>query len=46
MPIHLPGLILERKVEFNIEFALGTIPIPKALYRMALAKLQELKKQL
>jgi hypothetical protein len=36
----------QRKVEFEIEFVLGTIPISKAPYRMAPSKLNELKEQL
>lgn len=37
---------LEKEVKFNIELTLGMVPISKAPYRMALAKLLELKKQL
>lgn len=42
----LPRLAPMREVELSIELALGTIPISKALYRMALIEFQELKKQL
>lgn len=35
-----------RLLQFNIELALGTTPISKALYKMAPTKLQELKKLL
>ncbi|XP_031248922.1 uncharacterized protein LOC116106733 [Pistacia vera] len=45
-PEDLLGLPPEREVEFCIELALGMAPISKAPYRMALAELQELKKQL
>ncbi|XP_057981228.1 uncharacterized protein LOC131166670 [Malania oleifera] len=37
------GLPPNRKVEFGIELAPGTMPISKALYRMAPAELRELK---
>lgn len=37
---------LEKEVKFNIELALGTVPILKAPYRMTLAILLELRKQL
>jgi len=40
------GLPPDRKIEFVIELILGIIPISKAPYRMALAELAELKKQL
>ena len=39
----LPGLPLEREMEFSIDLLLGTTPISKAPYRMAPAELQELK---
>ena len=42
----LPGLPLERELEFSIELLPRTAPISKAPYRMAPAELQELKKQL
>ncbi|XP_031249520.1 uncharacterized protein LOC116107387 [Pistacia vera] len=45
-PEDLPRLPSESEVEFRIDLSLGTVPISKAPYRMAPAKLQELKKQL
>ena len=42
----LPGLPLEREVEFTINLAPGTAPISKAPYRMAPMELKELKIQL
>ena len=42
----LPGLPLEREVQFKIELQPGTTPISIAPYRMAPAKLRELKAQL
>nr|GEZ45191.1 hypothetical protein [Tanacetum cinerariifolium] len=42
----LPGIPPEREVEFGIELVLGTQPISKAPYRMALIELKELKEQL
>jgi hypothetical protein len=42
----LPGLPPDREVEFSIDLVLGTAPISKAPYRMAPAKLKELKGQL
>ncbi|XP_030442425.2 uncharacterized protein LOC115664665 [Syzygium oleosum] len=45
-PNELPGLPLEREIEFAIEVAPGTEPISKAPYRMALTELKELKVQL
>jgi hypothetical protein len=36
----------QREVEFGIECVPGTNPISKALYRMALSELKELKEQL
>nr|GFD43409.1 putative reverse transcriptase domain, aspartic peptidase domain protein [Tanacetum cinerariifolium] len=41
-----PGIPPVREVEFNIELILGAEPISKALYRMALIELKELKDQL
>ncbi|XP_054791489.1 uncharacterized protein LOC129297150 [Prosopis cineraria] len=40
------GLSVEREIEFLINLVLGTKPISKAPYRMALIKLNELKRQL
>ena len=45
-PEDLPGLLLDREVEFSIDLVPGTAPISKALYRMAPAELKELKGQL
>ena len=42
----LPGIPPSQAVDFIIEFELGTGPISKAPYRMALAELKELKAQL
>ena len=39
----LPGLPLDREIEFSIELLPGTGPISKASYRLAPAKLRELK---
>nr|CAD1824736.1 unnamed protein product [Ananas comosus var. bracteatus] len=38
-PMELPGLPLDREVEFVIDLVFGTAPISKSLYRMALAEL-------
>jgi hypothetical protein len=40
------GLPLDREIEFSIDLVSGTKPIHKAPYRMAPAKLKELKEQL
>jgi len=45
-PEDLPGLPPDRVLEFSIDIILGTTPISKAPYRMALVELAELKKQL
>jgi hypothetical protein len=45
-PQDLPGLPLERDVEFVIELKLGTAPISRRSYRMPPNKLVELKTQL
>jgi hypothetical protein len=45
-PEDLPGLPPDREVEFSIDLVPGTAPISKAPYRMAPAKLKELKGQL
>jgi hypothetical protein len=42
----LPGMPLEREVEFFIDLLPGTAPICKRPYRMSVEELQELKKQL
>ena len=42
----LVSLPLEREIEFKINLTLGTTPISKIPYRMALAELKELKLQL
>lgn len=42
----LLGLLPKRKLEFVIDLQLGTSPISKALYTMALTKVCELKEQL
>ena len=45
-PEDLPSLPLERDMEFEIVLEPGTTPISRAPYRMAPAKLKELKLQL
>ena len=45
-PEELPRLPLDREIEFEIELVPGTMPISKALYRMASAEFKELKQQL
>ena len=45
-PEDLPGLPLDREIEFEIELALGTEPIFIGPYRMAPAELKELKVQM
>nr|GEV43199.1 DNA/RNA polymerases superfamily protein [Tanacetum cinerariifolium] len=45
-PDELPGIPPVREVEFNIELIIGSEPISKAPYRMALIELKELKDQL
>ncbi|XP_028060070.1 uncharacterized protein LOC114263683 [Camellia sinensis] len=44
--VELPGLSLDKEIEFAIELIPGTGPISKAPYRMAPAELKELKEQL
>ena len=44
-PDEFPGLPTQREVEFSIDLVLGTQPISKAPYRMALNELKELKTQ-
>ncbi|KAL3749910.1 hypothetical protein ACJRO7_010955 [Eucalyptus globulus] len=45
-PEDLPGLPLDREIEFCIELMPGTTPISKAPYQMAPTELKELKTQL
>ena len=45
-PKDLPGMPPDREIDFQIELALGTEPISKAPYRMALLELKELKVQM
>ena len=45
-PKEFPGLPPDRAISFEIELLLGTTPVSKAPYRMALAKLKELYIQL
>jgi hypothetical protein len=45
-PDKLPGLPLDRDVEFGIELILGTAPILRRPYRIPPDELAELKKQL
>jgi len=45
-PEELPGLPLDREVEFAIELILGTAPISRRSYRMPPNELTELKNQL
>jgi hypothetical protein len=45
-PEELPGMPLEREVEFVIDLLPGTAPISKRPYKMSVEELKELKKQL
>ena len=45
-PKELPGIPLEREVDLAIEIVPGTVPMSRALYRMAPTELKELKSQL
>jgi hypothetical protein len=45
-PEELPGMPLDREVEFVIDLLPGTAPISKRPYRMSVEELKELKKQL
>jgi hypothetical protein len=45
-PEELPGMPLDREVEFVIDLLSGTAPISKRPYRMSVQELKELKKQL
>ena len=42
----LPGIPIDREIEFSIDLLLGTSPILKAPYRMAPIELKELKEEL
>jgi hypothetical protein len=42
----LPGMLLERELEFTIDLKLGTEPIERTPYQMSTPELQELKMQL
>ncbi|GJX95992.1 putative reverse transcriptase domain-containing protein [Tanacetum coccineum] len=42
----LPGLPLTRQVEFQIDLVPGTLPIARALYRLAPSEMKELSEQL
>ena len=46
IPEDLPSLTPDREIEFEINLVPGMEPISKVSYRMALAKLKELHKQL
>ena len=45
-PEDLPGIPLDREIDFHIELAPGTEPISKAPYKMAPLELKELKVQM
>ena len=45
-PEDLPGIPIDREIEFSIDLLPGTSPISKAPYRMAPTELKELKEQL
>ncbi|XP_076901428.1 uncharacterized protein LOC143555832 [Bidens hawaiensis] len=45
-PNELPGIPLDREVEFRIDLVPGTTPIAKSPYRLAPTEMKELKKQL
>ncbi|KAL8089701.1 hypothetical protein AgCh_039255 [Apium graveolens] len=45
-PDELPGLPLDREIEFAIDLAPGTEPVSKAPYRMTPVEMKELAKQL
>jgi hypothetical protein len=45
-PDDLPGMPLERAIEFKIELQPDTAPIAKAPYKMPLVEMKELKIQL
>ena len=45
-PEELPGIPLEREVDFAIEIVPGTVPVSRAPYKMAPTEMKELKSQL
>jgi hypothetical protein len=45
-PEDLPGMPLDRDIEFIIELLPGTLPVSKRPYRMPVNELVELKKQI
>ena len=45
-PEDLPGIPIDKEIEFFIDLLPGTSPISKAPYQMALIELKELKEQL
>jgi hypothetical protein len=45
-PKELPGLLLERELEFTIDLKLGTETLVRTPYRMSTIELQELKMKL
>nr|GEY81987.1 putative reverse transcriptase domain-containing protein [Tanacetum cinerariifolium] len=45
-PKELPGLPLDRQVEFQIDLILGAVPVARAPYRLAPSEMQELSNQL
>jgi hypothetical protein len=45
-PDELPGMPPERVIEFKIELQPSTAPVAKALYKMSLVEMKELKVQL
>jgi hypothetical protein len=46
LPEELPGMPLERELEFTIDLKLGTEPIARMPYHMSTLELQELRMQL
>ena len=46
LPDELPGVPLERQVEFRIDLVPGVAPIINATYSLALPEIQELSSQL
>ncbi|GJR25772.1 putative reverse transcriptase domain-containing protein [Tanacetum coccineum] len=45
-PEDLPGLLLARLVEFQIDLIPGAVPVARAPYRLALSEMKELSEQL